>query len=91
MASATGRGPVMDSLKCFSSCSSARRCSFFSELAFSSGESPSRRHITGTMLWGSSEDSTFSMFRLLCSRSSRSSRSSSFSSERAGFRSMESL
>ncbi len=51
MASATGRGPVMDSLKCFSSCSSARRCSFFSELAFSSGESPSRRHITGTMLW----------------------------------------
>ena len=90
MASATGLEPVMETAKCFSSRKSARRCSFFSEFAFSSGEICSRSQNTGTMLLGSSFRRTLSMSRLLCSRSSRSSRSSSFSSLSAGFKSMTS-
>ena len=90
MASATGLGPETDRVKCFSSCKRARRCSFLKEFALSSGSICSRVQSTGTMLVGTSDKRTFSMLRLLCSRSSRKSRSSSFSSERAGFRSIDS-
>ena len=88
IASLTGRGPVSSSVKCFSTCTSARRCSFVRLLAFSLPVSPARRSTTGAMLWGTSPAAMVPISRLGFSPMSRSTRASSFCSSSAGFRSI---
>ena len=89
MASATGRGPVRDTVKCFSSCTRWRRCSFVRLLAFSPSGSARRRSSTGTMLRCTSPDRILAISRLGFSPTSRRMRASSFCSSSAGFRSMD--
>ena len=50
MASLIGRGAVISSVKCFSVCTSACRCSFVRLFAFSPPESPARHSSTGKIL-----------------------------------------
>ena len=90
MASLTGRVPVTSSAKCFSACTSPRRCSFVRLLAFSLPVRPARRSSTGIMLWGTSPAAILLISRLGFSPMSRSSRASSFCSSSAGFRSISS-
>ena len=89
IASATGLGPVTDTVKPFSSSSRARRWALVTELAFSPAGISSRSSITGTMLWGTRPASIFSKSRLGFSPRSRRMRASSFSRSSAGFRSMD--
>ena len=89
IASATGLGPVTDTVKPFSISSSARRWALVTELAFSPAGISSRSSITGTMLWGTRPASIFSKSRLGFSPRSRRMRASSFSRSSAGFRSMD--
>ena len=91
MASAIGRGPLMGMVSPFKVSSRRRRSPFVTSWAFRSGGMPDSSSTTGIISRGTSAPATFCMSLLAFSDSSRTRRASSFSSSRAGFRSMTAL